>query len=72
VKAPVSDYSPRAMYNVTDPWGGGPTDKGTMWYRYVWLVSVEQSGNIQSIPPPGYYYVDASTGEVIPHNGIDA
>ena len=71
VKAPVSDYFPRAEYNVTDPGAVGGF-KGTMWYRYVWLVTVEESGGLQSVPPPGYYYVDASTGEVIPHFGADA
>jgi DNA-binding transcriptional ArsR family regulator len=35
-------------------------------YRYVWIVIVEQAGFMKSIPPPGYYLVDASSGEILP------
>ena len=66
VNEPVDDYSPRAEYNVTEP-GAYPPVKGTMWYRYVWVVIVHESGPMRSIPPPAYYYVDASSGEIIPH-----
>jgi hypothetical protein len=66
VNEPVDDYSPRMEYNVTNPWGFNPLDKGTMWYRYVWIVVVDQPGPMHSIPPPAYYYVDASSGEIIP------
>jgi len=62
----VDDYSPRAEYNVTMP-GAYPPVIGTMWYRYVWVVTVHESGPGRSIPPPAYYYVDASSGEIIPH-----
>jgi hypothetical protein len=54
VNEPVDDYSPRAEYNVTEP-GAYPPVKGTMWYRYVWVVNVE-SGPPYSIPPTAYYY----------------
>jgi hypothetical protein len=67
VNEPVDDYSLRAEYNVTDPWGSNPLRKGTMWYRYVWVVTVHESVPGRSIPPPAYYYVDASSGEIIPH-----
>jgi hypothetical protein len=56
VEEPVSDYSPVVEGNVT--------------YRYVWHVVVEKAGPIKGIPPPGLYYVDAGTGEIvfsIPH-----
>jgi hypothetical protein len=36
-------------------------------YRYIWDIEVEPSGNIREIPPPGLYWVDAATGEIIPH-----
>lgn len=68
VKAPVGDYSPRAEYNVTSPWGSSTL--GTLWYRYVWGIGVRQSGVIQSLIPADYYYVDASTGEIVPHPWI--
>jgi hypothetical protein len=56
VEEPVSDYSPVVEGDVT--------------YRYVWHVVVEKAGPIKGIPPPGLYYVDAATGEIvfsIPH-----
>lgn len=56
VEEPVSDYSPVVEGDVT--------------YRYVWHVVVEKAGLIRSIPPPGLYYVYATTGEIflsIPH-----
>jgi hypothetical protein len=49
----VSDYSPLHI--------------GVVTYRYVWVVVVRQTGRFRTIPPPGLYYVDAATGEVIPH-----
>ena len=33
--------------------------------RYVWTVMVEEDSGF-GIPPPGYYLVDAATGELIP------
>jgi hypothetical protein len=56
VEEPVLDYSPVVESDVT--------------YRYVWHVVVEKAGSIKGIPPPGLYYVDAATGEIvfsIPH-----
>jgi hypothetical protein len=56
VEEPVSDYSPVVEGDVT--------------YRYVWHVVVEKAGSVRSIDPPGLYYVDAATGEIvfsIPH-----
>ena len=56
VEEPVSDYSPVVEGDVT--------------YRYVWYVVVEKAGPIRTIPPPGLYYVYATTGEIvlsIPH-----
>jgi hypothetical protein len=56
VEEPVSDYSPVVEGDVT--------------YRYVWYVVVEKAGSVRSIDPPGLYYVDAATGEIvfsIPH-----
>jgi hypothetical protein len=48
----VMDWSPQQINNVT--------------YRYVWTIIVEYSGPSFSIPPPGYYYVDAATAELVP------
>ena len=56
VEEPVSDYF--------------PVVEGDLTYRYVWHVVVEKAGPIKSIDPPGLYYVDAATGEIvfsIPH-----
>jgi hypothetical protein len=69
VTAPVNDYSPRAEYNVTltDVF---PPVKATVWYRYVWTVSVHsvrREGGFSIIVRGDFYYVDASTGEIIPH-----
>ena len=38
----------------------------TTTYRYIWDIVVNQNQGI-SIPPPGLYYVDAQTGDIIPH-----
>lgn len=69
VTKPVDDYSPRAEFNVTEP-GAYPIVVGTMTYRYVWAVIVQQSSGLRSIPPPGLYWVDASTGELFEYTGI--
>jgi len=62
VTEPVSDYSPVSV----EMWYGNVT------YRYVWTVVVrsfyEIVHHIFSIPPPGLYYVDAATGEIIPNS----
>jgi hypothetical protein len=65
-----------AFLNSPNESGGGPlypvTHSVTDWspkqvnyttYRYVWTIIVYYSGPFKSIPPPGYYYVDAATGE---------
>jgi len=52
VKNPVSDYSPVVEGDIT--------------YRYVWYVIVAQAGPWRTIPPPGSYFVDAATGEIVP------
>jgi hypothetical protein len=61
VTEPVDDYSPRVEYNVMEPWGGGMV--GTLWYRYVWVVSLQRVEGMRGIPPPGLYSIDASTGD---------
>ena len=45
----VADWSPKQVNDTT--------------YRYVWTIIIHYLGSIQGIPPPGYYYVDAATGE---------
>ena len=55
VVAHVSDYGPKEM--GTDGW--------RTTFRYVWVVVVSQKGMVKSIPPPGLYHVDASTGDVV-------
>jgi hypothetical protein len=62
VNVSVSDYSPRVEYNVTNPFDN--SDVGTLVYRYVWLVGVREQGSFGNIPQMGYFYVDASTGEL--------
>ena len=57
VTEPVSDYSPVCV----EMWYGNVT------YQYVWIVIVSQAGKDKSIPPPGLYYVDSATSEVIPY-----
>ncbi len=47
VTEPTQDYSPVQIGDTT--------------YRYLWTIIISQPGPIQSIPPPGYYYVDAAT-----------
>jgi hypothetical protein len=54
VHSTVTDFSPRSISGAT--------------YRYFWLVTVEQSEGGTSIPPPGYYEVNAVMGEIIPVN----
>jgi len=52
VMEPPKDYSPVEINGTT--------------YRYVWEIEVEPS-NMNVIPPLGFYWVDASTGEIVPH-----
>ncbi|MGB8779607.1 MAG: hypothetical protein WCD81_03040 [Candidatus Bathyarchaeia archaeon] len=53
VTQPANDYSPVQVNNTT--------------YRYIWDIVVEPSVGARSIPPPGLYWVDAATGEIVPH-----
>ena len=53
VRNPVSDYS-----SVVE---------GDTTYRYVWCVTVREPGPGRTIPPPGFYIVDAATGEIVPY-----
>jgi hypothetical protein len=52
VTEPAQDYSPVQIGDIT--------------YRYVWVIIISESGPVQGIPPPGYYYVDAATAELLP------
>ena len=52
VTQPPVDWSPQQIDNIT--------------YRNVWTIIVEYSTPILSIPPAGYYYVDAATAELVP------
>ena len=65
INSPLNDYSPKAEYNVTVP-GLMPRLRGTMWYRYVWVIELRIPGS-ESLAPAGYYLVDAITGRLIPH-----
>jgi hypothetical protein len=51
VTSPPADWSPQQVNGTT--------------YRYVWTITVEQSGFARSIPPPGLYWVDAATAELV-------
>lgn len=54
------------IYPVTEPLSDYSQVRiGDMTYRYIWVVIVQLAGPGKSIPPPGYYLVDAATGEVI-------
>ena len=70
VYQPVNNYSPRVEYNVTEP-GAYPPEVGTMTYRYVWAILVQSSGTFSSIPAPGLYFVDASTGELFEYSMVE-
>ncbi|MGA2386682.1 MAG: hypothetical protein ABSG33_09130 [Candidatus Bathyarchaeia archaeon] len=41
----------------------------TTTYRYIWDITVNRSQGF-FIPPPGLYYVDAQTGDIIPHGPL--
>jgi len=56
VTEPPKDYSPIQVNGTT--------------YRYIWEIEVEPSGNILAIPPPGLYWVDVTTGEIVPHGPL--
>jgi len=56
VKEPVFDFTPVVDGNTT--------------YRYIWHVIIMKIGPIRSIPPAGFYFIDAVTGEIIPHGDL--
>jgi hypothetical protein len=47
----ANDYYPKMVNGTT--------------YRYIWSVAVSQNG-YNGIPPPGLYFVDAATAELVP------
>jgi hypothetical protein len=53
VKQPVQSYADVQVNSTTT-------------YRYIWSISVTPDQGI-TIPPYGLYYVDAQTGQIIPH-----
>ena len=56
VIADVSDYGPDETC----------TDGDCTTFRYCWILLIQQKEKENgSIPPPGYYWVDASTGEIV-------
>src|SRR5208282_604325 len=56
VTHPVNDYSAITVKNATY----------SATYRYIWTITVEPSSGGFFIPPPGLYWVDAATAEIIP------
>jgi hypothetical protein len=72
VTAPVSNYSATTFVyaswpaNYTGPTWSPVHPPITLSYHYAWVVVVEQASGMLSIPPPGFYVIDAATGEVIP------
>jgi len=56
VTHPVNDYSAVTVKNATS----------TTTYRYIWTVIVDPSSGVSGIPPPGLYWVDAATAEIVP------
>lgn len=57
VTQPATDYSPVYI---------GYTNTA---YRYIWLIQVDDSAylGVFHTPPQGLYFIDAATGEIIPH-----
>jgi hypothetical protein len=51
VTEPVSDYQAQFLDQVT--------------IRYLWSITITHNEGF-SIPPPGLYFVDASSGEMVP------
>jgi hypothetical protein len=54
VTTPVDNYQPQFFGQVT--------------VRYIWSLAIKENGVIQ-VPPPGVYFVDAATGEIVPPTG---
>jgi archaellum component FlaG (FlaF/FlaG flagellin family) len=56
VTQPVNDYSPVTVNNTTN----------STTYRYIWAIVVTENLGVIQIPPPGLYWIDAATAEIIP------
>lgn len=60
------EYSFEVLHPVTEPMSDyNQVRIGDVTYRYVWVVIIQSGGLGKFIPPPGYYVVDAVTGELI-------
>ncbi len=57
VTQPVDSYAPVIIQSATN---------GTIAYRYIWDIGIVHSNGLLSIPPPGLYWVDAATAEMVP------
>ena len=63
----LSNYGSQWLHDVTQPAKDySPVEINGTTYRYVWEIEVEPS-NMNVIPPLGFYWVDAATGEIVPH-----
>jgi hypothetical protein len=66
-----NDSSGTYLQPVTEP----PKDyyvvqiNGTT-YRYVWDIEVQPGGNGLVVPPLGLHWVDAASGEIVPHGPL--
>jgi hypothetical protein len=60
VTQPVDDYSAVTVGNSTS----------NTTYRYIWDVLVTDKSGAVGIPPPGLYWIDAATAEIIPRGPI--
>jgi len=56
ITQPVDDYSAVTVGNSTS----------NMTYRYIWSIVVTHKSGVVGIPPPGLYWIDAATAEIIP------
>jgi hypothetical protein len=57
VTEPPTHWSSATIVNATYP-------SIYTTYSYAWQIEIQRSTGILSIPPPGYYYVDAANGDV--------
>lgn len=56
ITQPVGDYSAVTVSNSTN----------STTYRYIWDIVVKQNSGVIGLPPPGLYWVDAATAEIVP------
>jgi hypothetical protein len=56
VTQPAEDYSAVTVKNATY----------SATYRYLWDIVVKQNSGVLSIPPPGLYWIDTASAEIIP------